>query len=58
MIPIKKISDEAGHLLVFLDNKDLSDIEKLAILKSAAGTMSVVLEVKTLGLMYAKSLGQ
>lgn len=51
---VEKINDEVGIILDLINQRDLADLEKIAILKSAAATIENLVNVKTMSLVINK----
>ncbi len=53
---IKKISDESGKLIEYLNNSKLKPDEKIAALKTAAATIETVISCEIVTVMMARAL--
>ena len=53
---IKKISDESGGLIEYLSSRELKPDEKVAALRSAAGTIESILNAEIITILMARLL--
>ncbi len=53
---IKKISDESGNLIEYLSGRELKPDEKVATLRSAAGTIESVLNAELITVLMGRIL--
>jgi len=53
---MKKISDESGKLIEYLLGRELKSDEKIAALRSAAGTIESVLNAEVITILMARLL--
>lgn len=51
---LENVLNASGKILVELDKENLTDLEKIAALKSASGLLENVLQMKGAALMYNK----
>ncbi len=56
MMDMKKISDESGNLIEYLSTRELKPDEKVAALRSAAGTIESILNAELITVLMGRIL--